>query len=61
MVCVFVGEGFRIKKGWNVNVDAKSVHLDPTVYIDPGKFNPSRFDVRKHSFTSFLYKMLGLE
>ncbi|XP_062021766.1 3beta,22alpha-dihydroxysteroid 3-dehydrogenase isoform X2 [Rosa rugosa] len=37
-------EGFRIKKGWNVNVDAKSVHLDPTVYIDPGKFNPSRFD-----------------
>nr|XP_011459540.1 PREDICTED: abscisic acid 8'-hydroxylase 1 isoform X1 [Fragaria vesca subsp. vesca] len=37
-------EGFRIKKGWNVNVDAKSIHLDPTVYIDPDKFNPSRFD-----------------
>ncbi|XP_050366455.1 cytochrome P450 85A1 isoform X2 [Argentina anserina] len=37
-------EGFRIKKGWNVNVDAKSIHLDPTVYIDPDTFNPSRFD-----------------
>lgn len=28
-----------------MNVDAKSVHLDPTVYNDPNKFNPSRFDV----------------
>lgn len=46
MVCVLVGEGFKMMKGWNVNVDAKSVHLDPTVYSDPNKFNPSRFDVR---------------
>ncbi|KAJ6704183.1 CYTOCHROME P450 26 [Salix viminalis] len=38
-------EGFKIKKGWNVNVDAKSIHLDPNQYNEPSKFNPSRFNV----------------
>ncbi|KAF3446348.1 hypothetical protein FNV43_RR11527 [Rhamnella rubrinervis] len=48
-------EGFRIKRGWNVNIDARSVHLDPTVYGDPNKFNPSRFDdePKPYSFLAF--------
>nr|WCA73306.1 abscisic acid 8'-hydroxylase 3 [Lilium davidii] len=37
-------EGFEIRKGWIVNVDARSIHYDPTIYKDPGKFDPSRFD-----------------
>ncbi|KAF8022796.1 hypothetical protein BT93_F0339 [Corymbia citriodora subsp. variegata] len=37
-------EGCRIKRGWNVNVDAKSVHFDPMVHDNPFEFNPSRFD-----------------
>ncbi|CAL5332235.1 unnamed protein product [Camellia sinensis] len=36
--------GYTIKKGWKVNVDAKSIHYDPAVYKDPNKFIPSRFD-----------------
>ncbi|WP_368859557.1 cytochrome P450 [Heyndrickxia coagulans] len=35
-----------MKKGWIMNIDAKSLHLDPTLYNDPTKFMPSRFDVR---------------
>ncbi|KAJ4949873.1 hypothetical protein NE237_000022 [Protea cynaroides] len=38
-------EGFKIKKGWIVNIDVKSIHLDPTVYHDPNKFCPSRWKV----------------
>uniref|UniRef100_A0A6N2KMN9 Uncharacterized protein n=1 Tax=Salix viminalis TaxID=40686 RepID=A0A6N2KMN9_SALVM len=37
-------EGFKIKKGWNINLDAKSIHLDPNQYNEPNKFNPSRFN-----------------
>ncbi|OVA08750.1 Cytochrome P450 [Macleaya cordata] len=36
-------EGFKIEKGWIVNIDARSIHLDPTVYHDPSRFHPSRF------------------
>ncbi|XP_043713164.1 abscisic acid 8'-hydroxylase 2 [Telopea speciosissima] len=48
-------EGFKIKKGWIVNIDAKSIHLDPTVYHDPNKFYPSRFDdeSKPYSFLAF--------
>ncbi|CAL8995684.1 unnamed protein product [Prunus brigantina] len=52
-------EGFKIKRGWNVNVDAKSVHLDPTVYNDPNKFNPSRFDDESKVPYSFLAFGMG--
>ncbi|KAB1203806.1 Cytochrome P450 85A1 [Morella rubra] len=38
-------EGFKIKRGWNVNINAKSIHLDPMVYNDPNQFNPTRYDV----------------
>ncbi|KAA8531990.1 hypothetical protein F0562_006868 [Nyssa sinensis] len=37
-------EGFKIKKGWYVNIDATGIHYDPTLHKDPMKFNPSRFD-----------------
>ncbi|KAG5543154.1 hypothetical protein RHGRI_016038 [Rhododendron griersonianum] len=47
--------GYKIKKGWNVNIDARSLHLDPTVYNDPDKFIPSRFDdeSKPYSFLAF--------
>lgn len=37
--------GYRVKAGWCVNVDARSIHFDPKVHADPLKFNPARFDV----------------
>ncbi|KAJ8442550.1 hypothetical protein Cgig2_026492 [Carnegiea gigantea] len=48
-------QGYTIKKGWNTNVDARSIHLDPTLYVDPYKFNPSRFDdePKPYSFLAF--------
>nr|UXF47985.1 cytochrome P450 CYP707-1a [Daphne genkwa] len=47
-------EGYMIKKGWNVNIDARSVHLDPNIYDDPHRFDPSRFEVsRPYSFLAF--------
>ncbi|KAK4722975.1 hypothetical protein R3W88_013208 [Solanum pinnatisectum] len=48
-------EGFTIKKGWNINVDAKSIHFDPMIFHDPHKFNPSRFDddSKPYSFLAF--------
>ncbi|RZC44634.1 hypothetical protein C5167_037584 [Papaver somniferum] len=50
-------EGFVIKKGWMVNIDAKSIHLDSTVYNDATRFNPARFDehhlLMPYSFLAF--------
>ena len=37
--------GYKIKKGWSVNLDVVSIHHDPEVLPDPQKFDPSRFDV----------------
>ncbi|XP_038971443.1 ent-kaurenoic acid oxidase-like isoform X2 [Phoenix dactylifera] len=36
--------GYLIPKGWRVQTWYRSVHLDPEVYPDPKKFNPSRWD-----------------
>ncbi|CAN6358841.1 unnamed protein product, partial [Urochloa humidicola] len=36
--------GFQISKGWIVNIDARSMHYDPTIYTNPTVFDPSRFD-----------------
>ncbi|XP_030527039.1 abscisic acid 8'-hydroxylase 4 [Rhodamnia argentea] len=47
-------EGYRIKRGWNINVDAKSVHFDPMVHDNPFEFNPSRFDDESKLPCSFL-------
>ncbi|XP_038704164.1 abscisic acid 8'-hydroxylase 4 isoform X2 [Tripterygium wilfordii] len=48
-------EGFKIKTGWNIDIDARSIHLDPMIYKDPNKFNPSRFDdeAKPYSFLAF--------
>lgn len=48
-------EGYKINKGWNINIDARSIHLDPNVYSEPHKFNPSRFDeeAKANSFLAF--------
>ncbi|XP_027772117.1 abscisic acid 8'-hydroxylase 2 isoform X2 [Solanum pennellii] len=48
-------EGFTIKKGWIINVDAKSIHFDPMIFHDPHKFIPSRFDddSKPYSFLAF--------
>ncbi|KAI3819161.1 hypothetical protein L1987_12986 [Smallanthus sonchifolius] len=47
--------GYRIKKGWSVNLDVVSIHHDPQVFADPHKFDPSRFDdpLRSFSFLGF--------
>ncbi|KAL7152908.1 hypothetical protein ABFS83_04G129600 [Erythranthe nasuta] len=37
-------EGYEIKKGWNVNIDATQIHFDSATYEEPYRFNPSRFD-----------------
>ncbi|KAJ8772698.1 hypothetical protein K2173_027875 [Erythroxylum novogranatense] len=48
-------EGFKILNGWNINTDARSIHLDPMLRCDPDKFNPSRFDddQKPYSFLAF--------
>lgn len=52
---IFSSAGFKIKKGWNINIDARSIHLDPTLYKDPTMFIPSRFDVRLHFQTMYCF------
>ncbi|TVU47595.1 hypothetical protein EJB05_07201, partial [Eragrostis curvula] len=36
--------GYLIPKGWKVQLWSRSVHMDPDVYPDPRKFNPSRWE-----------------
>ncbi|XP_021735618.1 abscisic acid 8'-hydroxylase 4-like isoform X5 [Chenopodium quinoa] len=43
--------GYTIKKGWNINVDARAIHFDPTLHKDPHKFIPSRFDNEPKPYT----------
>jgi len=37
--------GYLIPKGWKVQLWYRSVHMDPEVYPNPKKFNPSRWEV----------------
>ncbi|GLT39174.1 hypothetical protein SLA2020_133800 [Shorea laevis] len=48
-------DGFKIKKGWHVNIDATCIHYDPDLYENPKQFNPSRFDEmqKPYSFIPF--------
>ncbi|GMP79776.1 hypothetical protein CsSME_00035165 [Camellia sinensis var. sinensis] len=48
-------DGYKIKKGWSINLDVVSIHHDPEVFPDPEKFNPSRFDepLKPFSFLGF--------
>ncbi|XP_010673152.1 abscisic acid 8'-hydroxylase 4 isoform X3 [Beta vulgaris subsp. vulgaris] len=43
--------GYTIEKGWNINVDARSIHFDPTLHKDPHQFNPSRFDIEPKAYS----------
>ncbi|RDX73588.1 Abscisic acid 8'-hydroxylase 3, partial [Mucuna pruriens] len=52
-------EGFNIKKGWNINVDARSIHHDPTVHNDPNVFNPSRFPAESKPYSFLAFGMGG--
>lgn len=52
-------EGYKIKKGWNVNIDVRSLHSDPSLYKDPIKFNPSRFDEEAKPFSFLAFGMGG--
>nr|CAD1831072.1 unnamed protein product [Ananas comosus var. bracteatus] len=52
---VFIN-GYIIPKDWRVMLWYRSVHMDPEVYPDPKKFNPSRWDgppPRAGSFLAF--------
>lgn len=48
-------EGYEIKKGWHVNIDATCIHYDSDLFMDPLKFNPQRFDEmqKPYSFIPF--------
>ncbi|KAK9164204.1 hypothetical protein Syun_005106 [Stephania yunnanensis] len=48
-------EDFKIRKGWIINIDAKAMHLDPSVYQDPTRFHPPRFHElsKPYSFLAF--------
>eukprot|EP00257_Ricinus_communis_P000670 XP_002510423.2 abscisic acid 8'-hydroxylase 2 [Ricinus communis] len=48
-------EGFKIMKGWNVNIDARSIHRDPILYEESNNFHPPRFedDSKPYSFLAF--------
>ncbi|XP_073020232.1 abscisic acid 8'-hydroxylase 3-like isoform X1 [Primulina eburnea] len=48
-------DGYKIEKGWSVNLDVVSIHHDPEIFPDPEKFDPSRFDdpMKPYSFLGF--------
>ncbi|XP_077247548.1 abscisic acid 8'-hydroxylase 3-like [Tasmannia lanceolata] len=48
-------DGYKIKKGWSVNLDVVSIHHDPEVFANPEEFDPSRFDkpLKPLSFLGF--------
>ncbi|TKY75174.1 Abscisic acid 8'-hydroxylase 4 [Spatholobus suberectus] len=52
-------EGFKIKKGWNINIDARSIHHDPIVHNDPDAFNPSRFPAESKPYSFLAFGMGG--
>ncbi|XP_073032626.1 abscisic acid 8'-hydroxylase 3-like [Primulina eburnea] len=48
-------DGYKIEKGWSVNLDVVSIHHDPEIFPNPEKFDPSRFDepMKPYSFLGF--------
>lgn len=55
---VFVN-GYLIPKGWKVQLWYRSVHMDPQVYPDPTKFDPSRWEGHSPRAGTFLAFGLG--
>ncbi|XP_024313029.1 abscisic acid 8'-hydroxylase 3 [Brachypodium distachyon] len=51
----FTIDGYQVEKGTSVNLDVVSIHHDATVFADPEKFNPDRFDstLKPYSFLGF--------
>ncbi|KAF6147564.1 hypothetical protein GIB67_014683 [Kingdonia uniflora] len=51
----FIIDGFQIRKGWSIILDVVSIHHDPSIFPDPEKFDPSRFDapLKPFSFLGF--------
>ncbi|KAJ6939077.1 abscisic acid 8'-hydroxylase 3-like [Populus alba x Populus x berolinensis] len=37
-------DGYKIKKGWSINLDVVSIHHDPEVFPDPEKWKPLEKD-----------------
>lgn len=35
--------GYIIPRGWNIYLNYRNVHMDPQLYPNPSKFDPSRF------------------
>ncbi|XP_023537703.1 abscisic acid 8'-hydroxylase 2 isoform X2 [Cucurbita pepo subsp. pepo] len=48
-------QGYKVNKGWNVNIDVRALHSHPSIYHHPLIFNPSRFDeeAKPYSFLAF--------
>ncbi|CAA2988497.1 ent-kaurenoic acid oxidase 1 [Olea europaea subsp. europaea] len=42
--------GYTVPQGWKVLIWFRSVHFDPQTYVDPKKFDPSRWDVSLKPF-----------
>ncbi|PAN50390.1 hypothetical protein PAHAL_9G517100 [Panicum hallii] len=51
--------GYLIPKGWKVQLWYRGVHMDPEVYPDPKKFNPSRWEDYSARAGTFLPFGLG--
>lgn len=41
----YIFSGYIIPKGWKVLTWSRAIHMDPTNYLNPEKFNPSRWNV----------------
>ncbi|CAM0948402.1 unnamed protein product [Alopecurus aequalis] len=46
-------DGYRIPKGWQVFWAASATHMDPSLFHEPAKFNPSRSPPQPCSFVPF--------
>ncbi|XP_023002297.1 abscisic acid 8'-hydroxylase 4 isoform X2 [Cucurbita maxima] len=48
-------QGYKVNKGWNVNIDVRSLHSHPSIFHHPTIFDPSRFyeEAKPYSFLAF--------